>query len=174
MAAYDRDLQRIVEELNRGAAGSKLQETSRGAASLDGLLALAAKRSASDVLIVAGAPVVFRINGELSAESGPVLSGDDARKLIEPMLDPAGHEQLRRSKASDFSFAREGIGRFRVNVHYQRGTLAAAIRVLPARVPTLESLHLPPILGRLAARKQGLILITGPTGSGKTSTLAAH
>lgn len=172
MAAYDPDLQRMVEELNRGAAGSK-QEAARSAASLDGLLGLAVRRGASDVLIVAGAPVVFRINGELSAESGPALSGDDARKLIEPMLDASGLERVRRSKALDFSFTREAIGRFRVNVHHQRGTLAAAIRVLPARVPTLEALHLPPILGRLAARKQGLILVTGPTGSGKTSTLAA-
>jgi twitching motility protein PilT len=68
---------------------------------------------------------------------------------------------------------RESIGRFRVNLHYQRGSLAAAIRLLPARIPTLESLHLPASLARLAERRQGLVLVTGPTGCGKSSTLAA-
>jgi len=68
---------------------------------------------------------------------------------------------------------REGLGRFRVNIHYQRGTLAASIRLLPSRIPSLESLHLPVSLARLADRRQGLVLVTGPTGCGKTSTLAA-
>jgi twitching motility protein PilT len=70
-------------------------------------------------------------------------------------------------------FHREGIGRFRANIHYQRGTVAGSLRLLPERVPTLESLNLPPILRRLAEARQGLVLVTGPTGCGKSSTLAA-
>jgi twitching motility protein PilT len=68
---------------------------------------------------------------------------------------------------------RAGVGRFRANVHYQRGTLAASIRLLPAQIPTVESLHLPPVIANLMERRQGLVLLTGPTGSGKTSTMAA-
>jgi twitching motility protein PilT len=73
----------------------------------------------------------------------------------------------------DLSFVRENLGRFRINIHHQRGTLAASIRLLPARIPSLESLHLPASLAKLAERRQGLVLVTGPTGCGKSSTLAA-
>jgi twitching motility protein PilT len=73
----------------------------------------------------------------------------------------------------DLSFVRENLGRFRVNIHHQRGTLAASIRLLPSRIPSLESLHLPLSLAKLAERRQGLVLVTGPTGCGKSSTLAA-
>ena len=95
------------------------------------------------------------------------------RSLILPLLGPGQYEELRRAKSLDLGFVRESLGRFRANLHYQRGTLAACIRLLPSRIPTLESLHLPAILARLAERRQGLILVTGPTGCGKTSTLAA-
>jgi twitching motility protein PilT len=82
-------------------------------------------------------------------------------------------EELQKRKAVDFGFEREGLGRVRINIHHQRGTLAASIRLLPSRIPSLESLHLPASLARLAERRQGLVLVTGPTGCGKTSTLAA-
>jgi twitching motility protein PilT len=82
-------------------------------------------------------------------------------------------EELRQKKSVDLGFVREGLGRFRINIHHQRGTLAASIRLLPARIPSLESLHLPPSLAKLAERRQGLVLVTGPTGCGKSSTLAA-
>jgi twitching motility protein PilT len=82
-------------------------------------------------------------------------------------------EELQKKKTVDFSFMREGLGRFRVNIHHQRDTLAAAIRLLPSKIPSLESLHLPGTLGKLADRRQGLVLVTGPTGCGKSSTLAA-
>jgi twitching motility protein PilT len=82
-------------------------------------------------------------------------------------------EELREKKSVDLGFVREGLGRFRINIHHQRGTLAASIRLLPARIPSLEWLHLPASLARLAERRQGLVLVTGLTGCGKTSTLAA-
>jgi twitching motility protein PilT len=95
------------------------------------------------------------------------------RGLVLPLLDERQYEELQRNRTVDFCFVRESIGRFRANIHNQRGTLAASIRLLPARIPSLESLHLPASLARLTERRQGLVLITGPTGCGKSSTLAA-
>jgi len=176
VAEYDRELARIVEDLNRAAPGGRPQEavrTPQTASSLDALLALAAGQNASDLLLIAGSPVTLRVNGALGPASGPALSAEDVRSLILPLLGPGQYEELRRAKSLDLGFVRESLGRFRANLHYQRGTLAACIRLLPTRIPTLESLHLPAILARLAERRQGLILVTGPTGCGKTSTLAA-
>jgi twitching motility protein PilT len=101
------------------------------------------------------------------------LSDADLRGLLLPVLTPEQAAELQSRKSLDFSFLRRSIGRFRANFHYQRGTLAAAIRALPEQVPTLDSLHLPAALAGLADRKQGLVLLTGPTGCGKSSTLAA-
>jgi twitching motility protein PilT len=179
VSAYDHELARIVEELNRAAPGAApsgaptVRERAAASGSLDQLLAFAARQNASDLLLVPGSAVALRVNGALMPASGPPLSSDEVRNLLLPVLDQPRYEELQNNKAVDFCFVREPIGRFRANLHYQRGTLAASIRLLPARIPTLEALHLPPLLARLAERRQGLMLITGPTGCGKTSTLAA-
>ena len=174
MGDYDTELSRIVAELNRAAPSQKPAATLPAAGgSLDQLLDSAARRNASDILLVAGAPPVLRINGALAPGTGPSLEPEDLRALILPLLAPSQLEELQRRKSVDFGFVREGLGRFRINLHHQRGTLAASIRLLPSRIPSLESLHLPASLGKLADRRQGLVLITGPTGCGKTSTLAA-
>jgi twitching motility protein PilT len=178
MAGYDNELSRIVEELNRAAPGSRTHERRAPqlvpvSASLDQLLSYAAKNNASDVLLVTGSAVAMRVNGALTPAAGPVLSSEDISNLVLPLLEPAQYEELQRTKSVDFCFVRDAIGRFRANIHHQRGTLAASVRLLPARIPTLESLHLPQGLSRLAERRQGLVLVTGPTGCGKTSTLAA-
>jgi twitching motility protein PilT len=122
---------------------------------------------------VAGAAVAFRINGSLALATGRVLPAEDLRAMLLPLLTTHQTKELEANRALDFCFMRGSTGRFRSNVHYQRGTLAATIRLLPAQIPTVESLHLPPILTRLMERQQGLILLTGPTGCGKTSTMAA-
>ena len=174
MGDYDTELSRIVAELNRAAPSQKPAATLPAAGgSLDQLLDNAARRNASDILLVAGAPPVLRINGALAPGTGASLESEDLRALILPLLAPSQLEELQRRKSVDFGFVREGLGRFRINLHHQRGTLAASIRLLPSRIPSLESLHLPATLGKLADRRQGLVLITGPTGCGKTSTLAA-
>jgi twitching motility protein PilT len=181
MGGYDTELKRIVEELNRTATPSappaprqqsapRLREVP---ASLDQLLSLAARRNASDVLLVAGSPVAMRVGGLLTPSAGPSLTSEEVGSLVLPLLEASQYEELQRAKSVDFSFVRESVGRFRANIHHQRGTLAASIRVLPTKTPTLESLHLPPTLARIAERRQGLVLVTGPTGCGKSSTQAA-
>jgi twitching motility protein PilT len=184
---YPDELAQIVAELNRAAHvdnGPKLRgsvppptgSASTHSSSLDQLLALAVRRGASDLLLIAGAPVTLRIAGGLVA-AGPSpatpIDAEEARNLLLPLLSQAQGHELQRAKSVDLCFSREGIGRFRANIHHQRGTVAGSIRLLPEKVPTLESLHLPSTLRRFAEARQGLVLITGPTGCGKSSTLAA-
>jgi twitching motility protein PilT len=169
MPAYENDLSQLVYELNSSTPAAKVEKS----ASFDALLMVAAEQKASDVILVAGAPATVRINGALASATGKVLSPEDLRSMLLPLLTAEQVKELEANRALDFCFVRGSIGRFRANIHYQRGTLAASIRLLPAQVPTIESLHLPPVLGRLMERRQGLVLLTGPTGCGKTSTMAA-
>src|SRR5450755_4756473 len=178
MGEYDSELSKIVEELNRAAPSSKMPSGAgrtgpQSTASLDKVLQQAGSRMASDILLVVGAPVMLRVTGSLVPVSGPVLDAEDVRSLVLPLLETHQAEELHRNKTVDFGFFREGMGRFRVNIHHQRGTLAACIRLLPSKIPTLESLHLPVHLAKLAEKRQGMVLLTGPTGCGKSSTLAA-
>lgn len=185
MPDYPDELAQIVAELNRAAPGYReaRPETApkvsasgpppASSGSLDQLLALAVRRAASDLLLIAGAPVTLRIAGQLAPAAGPPLGPEEARNLLLPLLSQAQSHELERSKSVDLCFSREGIGRFRANIHHQRGSVAGSIRLLPEKVPTLESLHRPPTLRKFAEARQGLVLITGPTGCGKSSTLAA-
>ncbi|HWC98936.1 MAG TPA: PilT/PilU family type 4a pilus ATPase [Candidatus Sulfopaludibacter sp.] len=176
MGEYDSELSKIVAELNRAAPSQQRAtaiHTPASTASLDQLLAFAVKSGASDVLLVVGAAPVLRVYGVLTSTSRAPLEAEEVRNLVLPLLDDPQLEELHKRKSVDLSFMRENLGRFRVNIHYQRGTLAASIRLLPSRIPSLESLHLPPSLAKLADSRQGLVLVTGPTGCGKSSTLAA-
>lgn len=177
---YDDDLTRLVADLNRAAPSSRSRETARPSAeafrstgSMDSLLAQSVRSGASDLLIVAGAPASMRVNGTLVPGSGATLSADDVNAMLLPVLGAGRYEELQRQRSADFCFVRPELGRFRANLHFQRGTLAASIRLLPAQIPSLESLRLPQALAKLVERKQGLVIVTGPTGCGKSSTLAA-
>ena len=169
MGQYEGELTRLVDELNRSATRARSDEKGL----LDQFLDSAVQRGASDLLLVAGSAPVLRINGALNTGMSRVLSDADLRGLLLSILTAEQQKELQTRKSLDFSFVRRSIGRFRANFHYQRGTLAAAIRVLPEQIPTLEGLHLPPGLAALAERRQGLVLLTGPTGCGKSSTIAA-
>jgi twitching motility protein PilT len=168
MSVYESDLSRLVDELNRSMPGTKTDRTS-----LDTLLGLAAEQDASDIILVAGSAITLRVNGSLAPATGKVVSAEELRNLLLPLLTKEQANELESRRALDFCFVRGSVGRFRANFHYQRGTLAASIRLLPAQIPTIESLNLPPVLARLTERRQGLVLLTGPTGCGKTSTMAA-
>jgi twitching motility protein PilT len=177
---YEKELAQIVAELNRAAPTARdsgepaLQNTSaQNLESLDKLLEYAARQGASDVLLIAGAPVALRLGGALSPSNGPPLEAEDTRSLLLPLLTPVQIQELTRNRSVDLCFERVGVGRFRANLHYQRGTLAGSLRLLPEKIPTLESLNLPPLLRHLSEARQGLVLVTGPTGCGKSSTLAA-
>ena len=183
----DPELEQLVRELNeREEAGETGARSPWPAAQvpsgnpLEALLIEVARRGASDLLIIAGAPPVFRIGGHLARAAGPPLSGDDVSTLLDTFLTPRVRERIVDDGAVDFSLrlaapaeVDDRIWRFRVNIHRQRGTLAAAIRALPLAVPTIAELNLPPILGDLVKPTRGLVLICGPTGAGKTTTLAA-
>src|SRR2546422_11226997 len=115
--AYDNELEQIVAELNRAVPGSRAMPGTQGApqttATLDQLLAHAARRGASDLLLIAGAPVALRVDGKLTPAAGPVLGADDTRNLLLPLLTPKQYQELQRNKSIDFCFSREAIGRFR-------------------------------------------------------------
>jgi twitching motility protein PilT len=176
---YENQLTQIVAELNRAAPGGRetrpdpLGVERVDNLALDAVLAHAVRLGASDLLLIADVPVTLRVGGILSRSAGPPLTAEGTRNLLFPLMTHAQATELQRVKSVDLCFTREGIGRFRANVHYQRGTVAGSIRVLPDKLPTLESLHLPPSLRLLAEARQGLILLTGATGCGKSSTLAA-
>jgi len=169
MDERESELSRLVDQLNRSATVAKPGEKR----SIDQLLATAVNGNASDIILVAGSPATLRVNGDLVADSGPALSADGIRGMLLPLLTQGQIDDLQEHKCVDFCFVRGSTGRFRANFHYQRGTLAASIRLLPAQIPTLESLHLPASLAMLTERRQGLVLLTGATGCGKTSTMAA-
>lgn len=127
---------------------------------------------ASDIHIGEGQPVRFRINGRLT-DSGLLLPGQAVRQLLLSLLNDSQKERLEQGVDADFAFETADGNRQRVNVFRQQGRLAAAIRLLETRIPTLEQLKLPSVLKQLADEPRGLILVTGPTGSGKSTTLAA-
>ncbi len=137
------------------------------------ILTYAHNAKASDVHLTVGLPPLIRVNGNLMATKFPKLLPEDTQKLAEEILTPYRKKELTQKGESDFSYAIKGMGRFRVNVFRQRGTLALALRMIPMDVPSIDDLNLPEVLKELAIKKRGLILVTGPTGSGKSTTLAA-
>ena len=176
MPIFDEQLSRLVREINSLSGEVSLppvERDSAGALRLDLLLARVVETHASDLLLVPGVPATARVDGRLLAIDPQVLDARAVRTLIHEVLEDRWGKILERRRSADFCFDRPGIGRFRCNVHVQQGALAAALRVFPATIPTLESLGLPPIVGRFAALERGLVLLCGPTGCGKSTTLAS-
>ena len=137
------------------------------------LFELAFQRRASDIHLTEHTPPILRINGALERTAMPPLSRADTKRLVYSLLTDAQKAQFERDLELDISFDVQGLGRFRVNVHLQRGSVEAAFRLVPSRIPTLSELGLPPIAAELARKPNGLVLVTGPTGVGKTTTMAA-
>jgi twitching motility protein PilT len=140
---------------------------------LERWLRLLADRNGSDLLLVAGAPPSIRVDGRMSPLAEGPLDGMDVEEAVLPALPPHARRMYRQARIADASFRVSGIGRFRINLHRERGRAAAAVRLLPQRVPRLASLNLPASVEQLAQLPRGLVLVGGPTGSGKTTTLAA-
>jgi twitching motility protein PilT len=140
---------------------------------IDELLKIGKENGASDVHITVGIPPKMRVNGELVDMNYPKLMPEDTEAIISPMLSERQKEILKRDGEADFSFSIPALGRYRVNAFNQRGSLAAAIRLVGTQIPKPEDLGLPKSVIDLYNKKRGLILVTGPTGSGKSTTLAS-
>ena len=131
-------------------------------------------RGASDLHITSGQPPMFRVDGALAAaDGGGRLDAGCTMRLATSLLTPEQKQRFEADDELDFAFAMDGLARFRGNCFRQRGSVAMSVRHIPLGVASLEELGLPPILNRMAERPRGLVLVTGPTGSGKSTTLAA-
>jgi len=164
------DLDALIGELN--AIDSRISRTGDGGR-LEDWLAEVVRLKGSDLLLVAGAAPAVRIDGLLNPLGSTILDGDEIESVLTPLLPAHAAKQYRDTGIADASLRLPALGRFRVNLHHERGRAAAAIRVLPSRVPTLAELNLPPELEQLSRLGRGLVLIGGATGSGKTTTMAA-
>ncbi|MBB6429356.1 type IV pilus twitching motility protein PilT [Algisphaera agarilytica] len=140
---------------------------------LDTLLAAMAEHQASDLHLQVGSPPMVRLNGKLVALQLDPLTDESLTQLVEPILDDGQKERFEEDRAVDLSYAVEGLARFRVAVFHEKSHPAATIRRITSDVPTVESLNLPPVVEEIALIERGLVLVTGTTGSGKSSTLAA-
>jgi len=188
------DLNRLIRELNSGspAEGATVEAADLDTPALDlrpaaealdpargesprlaSWLGALVERQGADLLLVAGAPPSVRVDGRLLPLSEPPVSGEDIEEAVLPVLPRHAREAYRRGGIADASHRLRGVGRFRVNLHRERGRAAAAVRALPSQPPRLASLGLPAGVEGLTRLPRGLVLVGGPTGSGKTTTLAA-
>ena len=146
----------------------------QGLPRIEVLLEEVVKKKASDLHLQVGLPPMIRVDGALMPVSGADVLNDEAvETLIFAILDEDQKQILLKDKEFDFSFAFGDLGRFRVNAFHERGNIAAALRLIPNEILTIEQLGLPPIVNKFAEYPRGLVLVTGPTGSGKSTTLAA-
>jgi twitching motility protein PilT len=140
---------------------------------ISSIIQLAVEEKASDVLITAGVPVVLRINGELIPSTSGILSAKQTKELIYEMLSDEQIAKFEREKELDFSMSVKSLQRVRTNVYLQKGAVAAALRLVPNTIPSLDGLGLPAIIRDFALKPQGFIIVTAPTGNGKSTTQAA-
>jgi twitching motility protein PilT len=165
------NLDQVAGELNsRGTPGS---DDASGTERLDQWLASLVHRYGSDLLLVEGAPPCVRKDGEVRKIENMILEGADIEATVLPALSPHALRIYRETGIADSSYRISGLGRFRINLHRERSRSAAAIRALPTKVPALRELHLPPSVEALARLPRGLVLLGGPAGSGKSTTMAA-
>lgn len=140
---------------------------------LHGWLERLVAEKGSDLLLVSGAAAAVRTEGVLSTIGKSALSGEEIEAAVLPALAAHAREEYQQYGIADSSYRVQGLGRFRINLHRERGRAAATVRALPSTIPTLEELHLPAGVGALAKLQRGLVIIGGATGSGKSTTLAA-
>ena len=166
------DLDQLILELNSSRPAepaSRSADTVR----LEQWLRTLASQGGSDLLLVAGAPPAVRVDGRVQPLTEGPLDGVDIENAVLPALPPHTRRVYESESIADASFRIGGVGRFRINIHRERGRAAAAIRLLPQRVPRLGTLGLPAQVEQLVQMPRGLVLVGGPTGSGKSTTLAA-
>jgi twitching motility protein PilT len=166
------DLDKLVSELHLISQASSAPIAS-DSPNLADWLRQVREQDGSDLLLVASLPPLARIKGQMSRLIGDILSGEDIENAVSPVIPSRLRERYRDGEAIDVGFTLKGLGRFRMNLHRERGRPAAAIRALPSRIPRVADLHFTHDIALLAELPRGLVLVCGPTGSGKTTTLAA-
>lgn len=173
----DGSYSRLITHHKLDLGGETIPEEQDGkvkAKDLDELLLKMKNNGASDLHLVVGAPPKFRVNGELREIRGyAILTPKETERLLSPLLDEETQDIFERDGDLDFAYSKQGLGRFRVNLLKQRGTWAAVFRALADSIPSADVLGLPTSITDLVSKKRGLILVTGPTGSGKSTTLAS-
>jgi twitching motility protein PilT len=127
----------------------------------------------SDLHLKVGSPPRMRVDGQLVVLEGPILTPEAAEGLLREVIRPDLYDQFQKTNEADFAHSRPGVGRFRVNAFRQRGSVGMVLRRVQEGAMSIAELGLPPVIARLAEQPRGLVLVTGPTGSGKTTTLAA-
>ena len=138
------------------------------------LLVKLVEAGGSDLHLTVGVPPTIRVNGKLvRLTEYPPLDPTDTKELAFSIIREDQRKRLENDWELDFGYSQRGIGRFRCNIFYQRGSIALAMRALPERIPTMEELRIPPVMKEKITLPRGLILVTGATGTGKTTSLAA-
>lgn len=140
---------------------------------IEELIRTAIDRGASDIHITVGSPPILRVNGRIHRLNTGKVTPDISLALARAVMTDTIWERFQVTGEEDCSFSQSGFGRFRVNVYKQRGSVGMALRVVALQIPTIEELNLPPVLKDIAQKRRGLVLVTGPTGSGKSTTLAS-
>ncbi len=140
---------------------------------IEELLEMVVEKGGSDLHISSGLPPIIRIDGELIRTEHPAFTPEDVEKALFPMLTNDQRRKLEQEWELDFSYGIHGLGRFRINIYKERGNYAAAFRSITSKIPTIDDLKLPSIVREVAEKPRGLVLVTGPTGSGKSTTLAS-
>lgn len=162
--------------LDRGSASFMAEADSLpsvGTIDIKTLLQVALHYSASDVHLTVGTPPMFRVNGKLNPLGKERLSNTDVRRMLFSLLSGSQREQFELERELDFAVTLSNRHRFRVNAHYQRNTVAVSMRLIPNSIPDMSTLGLPQVVKDLANKPHGLVLVTGPTGSGKSTTMAS-
>ena len=140
---------------------------------IDDLLRMVVQRDASDLHLRAGEPPILRIHGDLKRTDLPRLTAEDVKNLLYAILNEERRQRFERDKELDLSYEVPGLARFRVNMFWQQRCVGAALRLIPFRIRTIDEMMMPPAVKELCMRPRGLLLVTGPTGSGKSTSLAA-
>ena len=140
---------------------------------LQEILQTAARQDASDIHLISGHPPIMRVHTVMTPMDLPLLAPKSVKEYLEQMVSQDQMNRFELEKDLDFSFEVQGLCRYRVNAHYQRGAIGLAMRSIKSDVPPLDDLNLPEIISRLTYLPRGLVLVTGDTGSGKSTTLAA-
>ncbi len=154
-------------------ADTALTDNQNQSIDLQSLLTRLVGKEGSDLHLKVGQPPVLRVNGKLVRMSLPPLDADHIKRLLGKMISDEQKKQLLEAKELDVAFSIKGLSRFRVNIFFQKQNLGAVIRLVPFEIRSIDELELPPITKKLATLQRGLVLVTGPTGSGKSTTLAA-